>query len=159
MSFRPSVRQHGTTLFPLNGFSCIWYWRNVRKSDEQIQVSLKSDKNKGYFIWRPIYIFLSYIAHFFLEWEMFQSNFVEKIKTHMCSEIPQPPEIVPCIMWKNTVETDRPQMTIWRVCIACWIPKATNTHTQFWNNHCFSIVTMVAQTCLNVTSYVHWLSC
>jgi len=22
-------------------------------------------------------------------------------------------------------------MTIWRLCIACWIPKATNTHTQF----------------------------
>jgi hypothetical protein len=24
----------------------------------------------------------------------------------------------------------RPQMTIWRLCIACWIPKATNTHSQ-----------------------------
>ena len=25
------------------------------------------------------------------------------------------------IMWKNIVERDRPQMTIWRMCIACWI--------------------------------------
>jgi hypothetical protein len=25
----------------------------------------------------------------------------------------------------------RPQMTIWRMRIACWIPKATNIHTQF----------------------------
>ena len=25
----------------------------------------------------------SYLAHFFLEWEMFQSNVVEKIKTHI----------------------------------------------------------------------------
>ena len=33
------------------------------------------------------------------------------------------------IMWKNTVEPDRPQMTIWRMRIACWIPKATHTHT------------------------------
>ena len=29
---------------------------------------------------------LSYIAHFFLEWEMFQTKVVEKIKTHiLCS--------------------------------------------------------------------------
>jgi hypothetical protein len=32
------------------------------------------------------------------------------------------------IMWKNTVKPGRPQMTIWRIHIACWIPKATNTH-------------------------------
>jgi hypothetical protein len=34
------------------------------------------------------------------------------------------------IMWKNMVELGRPQMTIWRMRIARWIPKATNTHTQ-----------------------------
>jgi hypothetical protein len=34
-------------------------------------------------------------------------------------------------MWKNTVEPDRPQMTIWRMRIACWIPKATNTHSEY----------------------------
>jgi len=33
-------------------------------------------------------------------------------------------------MWKNNVEQGRPQMTIWRMCIACWIPEATNTHTE-----------------------------
>jgi hypothetical protein len=32
------------------------------------------------------------------------------------------------IVWKNVVERGRPQMTIWRMRIACWIPKATNTH-------------------------------
>ena len=32
-------------------------------------------------------------------------------------------------MWGNTVERGRPQMTIWLMRIACWIPKATNTHT------------------------------
>jgi hypothetical protein len=35
------------------------------------------------------------------------------------------------IMWKNIVQRDRPQMTIWRMRIACWIPKATNTHSQY----------------------------
>jgi hypothetical protein len=32
------------------------------------------------------------------------------------------------IMWKNTVEPDRPQMTIWRMRFACWMTKATKTH-------------------------------
>ena len=34
-------------------------------------------------------------------------------------------------MWKNIVQPDRPQMTIWRMRIACWIPKATNTHSEY----------------------------
>jgi len=33
-------------------------------------------------------------------------------------------------MWKNIVERGRPQMTIRPMRTACWIPKATNTHTQ-----------------------------
>ena len=28
-------------------------------------------------------LFLSYLAQFFLEWEMFQTKVVEKIKTHV----------------------------------------------------------------------------
>jgi len=35
------------------------------------------------------------------------------------------------IMWKSIVEPDRAQMKIWRMRIACWIPKATNTHSQY----------------------------
>jgi hypothetical protein len=34
-------------------------------------------------------------------------------------------------MWKNIVEPDSPQMTIWRMRIACWFPKATNTHSEY----------------------------
>ena len=34
-------------------------------------------------------------------------------------------------MLKNTVEPYRPQMTIWRNGIACWIPNATNTHSEY----------------------------
>ena len=32
---------------------------------------------------------------------------------------------------ENTVERSRPQLTIWRMRIACWIPTATNTQLQF----------------------------
>jgi len=64
-------------------------------------------------------------------------------------------------MRKSIVEQDRLQMRIWRMRIACWIPKATNTHT---HTRCvilipFPTTTMVARTRLNVTLYVHCLSC
>jgi hypothetical protein len=32
-------------------------------------------------------------------------------------------------MWRIIVERERPQMTIWRMRVACLISKATNTHT------------------------------
>jgi len=32
---------------------------------------------------------------------------------------------------KNIVVSDRPPMTIWRKRIACWIPKAINTHSEY----------------------------
>ena len=34
-------------------------------------------------------------------------------------------------MWKNTVEPHRSQTTIWHTRIACWITKATNTHSEY----------------------------
>ena len=35
------------------------------------------------------------------------------------------------IMCKNIVEPDRLHMTIWHMRIACWIPKATYTHSEY----------------------------
>ena len=52
---------------------------------------------------------------------------VEKIKTHLlCSIVFFENLAIYEIMWKNMVHPDRPQMTIWRICFACWITKATN---------------------------------
>ena len=34
------------------------------------------------------------------------------------------------IVWKNTVEPDRPQMTIWRMHIECWITMVKNTNSE-----------------------------
>jgi len=31
-------------------------------------------------------------------------------------------------MWKNIIELDRPQMTMWHVHIPCWITKSVDTH-------------------------------
>jgi hypothetical protein len=36
------------------------------------------------------------------------------------------------IMWENMVEPNyRPQTTIWRMRIACWIPQAANIHSEY----------------------------
>ena len=70
----------------------------------------------------------------FLESEIFQTKAVEKIKTHiLCSVTFFFLENLAIYekMWKNIVERGRPQMTIWQMRIACWIPKATNTHSQY----------------------------
>jgi len=34
-------------------------------------------------------------------------------------------------MWKNTVQLDRPQMTIWRMRFSHWISKAEDTHSYY----------------------------
>ena len=38
---------------------------------------------------------------------------------------------VGAISWKNIVELDRPRMTIRLMRIACYIPKVTNTHSEY----------------------------
>ena len=59
------------------------------------------------------------------------------------------------IIWKNIVQPDRPQVAIWRLRISCWIPKATNTHSQYVT-YCSSTTKMVARTLVFITLYVHF---
>jgi hypothetical protein len=63
---------------------------------------------------------------------MFQTKVVEKIKTHfLCSTIFFRKKFRYQVMSKNTVEPGWPQMTRWRTRIACWIIKATDTHSNY----------------------------
>jgi hypothetical protein len=64
---------------------------------------------------------------------MFQAKGVEKIKTHFVFNkfSFSKNRAVYEIMWKNIVKSDRPQATIWCMRIACWIPKTTNTHSEY----------------------------
>jgi hypothetical protein len=102
LSVCPPVRPHGTSWLPLDEFS----WKlmcTVRKCVQKIEVSLKSDNNDGYFTWRH---FRSYLAQFFLAWELFQAIVQEETKTHIvCSTYIFPFEYtrnaVYDIMWKN----------------------------------------------------------
>ena len=75
----------------------------------------------------------SYLAQFFLEWETFQTKVVEKIKRHILCSVCPPPEnrAVYETMCTNTVEPDESQMTVWHMRTACWILKATDTHSEY----------------------------
>jgi hypothetical protein len=53
-----SAPPHGTTLLPLEGFSWTLIFEYFSENlSRKFAVSLKSDKNKEYFTWNPIYIF------------------------------------------------------------------------------------------------------
>jgi hypothetical protein len=61
-------------------------------------------------------------------------------------------------MWKEILEPDRPQTTIWHLHIACWIPKGTNTESEY----VMLIVFYCNNGCTNASQcYVvlHYLSC
>jgi hypothetical protein len=62
---------------------------------------------------------------------MFQLKVVEKLETDIFYSMSffENRDIY-LIIWQNIVERGRPQSTIWRICSACWIIKATNTHSR-----------------------------
>jgi len=65
---------------------------------------------------------------------MFQAVVLEQIKTRILCSVTFfffENRAIYEIMWKNIVEPDRLQMTIWLTRIACWIPMATNTLSQY----------------------------
>jgi hypothetical protein len=73
--------------------------------------------------------FCSALAQFFLEGEMLKTKVVEYIQTHFFSITVFEIRAVYKIKWKNIVERGMPQLTIWRMRLACWTTKATNTHS------------------------------
>jgi hypothetical protein len=154
MCVRPSVRMELGFLW--RDLHEGWYLTNFfLKSVEKIQVSLKSDKNNRYFTWRPVYIFdhISLISFSGMR-NISDKRCIGNQNTHfVCSNIffPQKNRAVYEIMWKDMVNPDRPLMTIWRMRTACWIPKATNTHSDYviviafaqkWLHECYAIRTM-----------------
>jgi hypothetical protein len=66
---------------------------------------------------------------------MFQTKVVEKIEKHILRSTtpPHPPPESRAVYEKtrkNIVEPGKPQVTIWLL-LVCWIPQATNTHSQY----------------------------
>ena len=97
---------------------------------------------------------------------MFQTKVVEKFKTRFYSiyiyiYIYICVCILNCvvyeIMWKNVVQPDRLQMTIWHMYIVGWVLKATNTILGYGILTEFPAA-IVAKMCLPVMLYVHFVS-
>jgi hypothetical protein len=93
-----------------------------RKSVDKIQVSFKSCNNNWHFTLRPIHSFD----------KIYKEICTENQNTHFTSDnYFSENRAVYEIMWKNTADPDRSQMTIRRMRSACWKPKATNTHSEY----------------------------
>jgi hypothetical protein len=76
----------------------------------------------------------SYLAEFFLERQMFLTKSVEKIKTNILYPIIFPRKS--CRLWDNVEKYGTARqaadgnITLY-IRFACWIPKATNAHTEY----------------------------
>ena len=96
-----------------------------------------------------------HLAEFFLEWEIFQTKLMEKIKIQFLCSIFFPPEnlAIYAKILKNIVESDRDNMghvhcmqddkRARSMHIACWIPTATNTHSEYVTLIVFIIIVFV----------------
>ena len=106
--------------------------------------------------------FSSYLAHFFLQRDIFQTNLVDKIKAHNLSIISNffsEIRVFYETVWKNMAEIDRPRMTIWRMRIACWIEKVTNTHSECVIPIAFPLQQRLQEHSLVLRLFVHCLFC
>jgi len=121
-----------TTWIPLDSFREILYLSIFRSSEEEIQISLKPDKNNGHFMLSPVYIFDQISSSF--SWnENILDKFIEKTGTDILWSINFSFEnrAVYGVIWKNVAVRGKPQMTIWRMRVACWIPKARNKNSEY----------------------------
>jgi hypothetical protein len=86
--------------------------------------------------WSVLYMktnvhFLSYLAQFFLEFEMFQTKAVETIQTHILCSVTFF-FLKSCRLLDNVEHYCRgeiSQLPIWRMHIGWWMTKGTNTHS------------------------------
>jgi hypothetical protein len=128
MSIRP-MQQFGSHW---TDFHEIWYLKIMLKTCRE--VALKSGKNNRYLYIKTNIHFWKYTAQFFLEWKMLQTKAVEKIKTHILRSITFFRKSRR--LWDNVEKYGRSGQatddnTIRRMRFACWITKATNTHSEY----------------------------
>jgi len=105
--------------------------------------------------------FLSYLSHFFLEWEIFPPNVVEIIKTYFAFSNFSFRKSYR--LWDNVkkiLQSGADHRWQYGACELYAGYLRLQTHTlRLGNTHCLSTATMVARMCLSVTIYVQSLSC
>jgi hypothetical protein len=94
-------------------FHKILHLSKYHKSDEETQISLKSDKINRYFAWRPKYIRDNISVNSSQNDKCFRQICTQNQNTHfVVNNFFFSKKVVYEIMWKNTTELGRPQMTI-----------------------------------------------
>jgi len=115
-------------------FHKIWYLIIFQKSIEEIQLSLKSGEKRVLCMQTSVHSW-HYIAELFLQWIMLQTTVVDKTKTHLFY-VQQPFPRISCRLWENVEKCGRAEQVkgdnmIRRMRFACWITKATTTHSEY----------------------------
>jgi len=122
-----------TTRLSLDRFSWNFIFRYFSKICQEYSCFIKIYREIQVLYKRTNVNILLYLAQLFLEWEIFQTNVVQKIKIRILCSITFFFFRKSCYLWnnvkKNIVEPDRPRTTMWRMRIAYCIPKATDIHS------------------------------
>ena len=131
----------------------IIYYRLVMRGNSNIKLpaTLHTDQQR----------FCLHLPQFFLECEMFQRKLVEKIKTHIFLSVTFFPR-KQCSLWDDVEKYYRARQATDENTAQVHYVLDTTGHKharRICNTCCFSTVTMVARTRLNVPLYVHCLSC
>ena len=160
MSTCPSSRRIEQIDSHWTNFHEIWYLGISRKSMQKFEYSLNSDKNNGYFTWKPMYIFNNILLNTSYNEKFCRQNLWRKSKhtfypQKLCSKI----RAVYVILWKDMVQPGMPQMAIRRVHISYWITNITGTSSE-----CVTLIAFPRQQWFHevnsmLRSYVHCLSC
>ena len=109
-----------------------WYLSNFPKSVNKVHLSLNSDKNNGYFTWRPTCIFDHISLNSSYNEKCFRQNLYKKSQHKFNVQYLFSESRTFCeIMRKNIADPVRPHVTIWRMRIACWKPKANNILSEY----------------------------
>jgi hypothetical protein len=105
-----------------------------RKSVDKIQASLKSHKNDQYITWISMYICDSISLNSSWNEKCFRQKLYRNKNTHSIFNNYFPESRAVCeIMWKKygRARQATDDNIIRRMRISCWIPMATNTHSQY----------------------------
>jgi hypothetical protein len=102
-----------------------------------------------------------YLARVFLEWEMFQTKVVEKIKTHILCSITF--FLKSCRLWDNVEKcgwvSQATNATIRRMRFACRITEATDTHSSYAILIALARQQWLRERASTFTLHAHCLSC
>jgi hypothetical protein len=126
MSARSTSCPHGTRL-PLDRFSWNLALEDFSKYVEKKYFSSKSDKNNGYFAWNDKYTFMITPRSVHLRMRHFSYKICREIKKRCYSFIFENRAVYNMKKYGTARQPTDDNM----VRFACWITKATNTHSEY----------------------------